>query len=71
MVRSQALSFFFVLHILIMLKRGGENMGSVDGAGFGGGFALVIVLFILLIIIGCSCLGGYGGAPGYGYGGCC
>ena len=33
-------------------------MGSVDGAGFGGGFALVIVLFILLIIIGCSCLGG-------------
>ena len=59
MVRSQALSFFFVLHILIMLKRGGENMGSVDGAGFGGGFALVIVLFILLIIIGCSCLGGW------------
>ena len=40
-------------------------MGSVDGAGFGGGFALVIVLFILLIIIGCSCLGGgYGGDRG-------
>ena len=30
-------------------------------AGFGGGFALVVVLFILLIIIGCSCWGGYGG----------
>jgi uncharacterized protein (TIGR01732 family) len=72
MVRSQALSFFFVLHILIMLKRGGENMGSgVDGAGFGGGFALIIVLFILLIIIGCSCWGGSGGYAGYGYGGCC
>jgi uncharacterized protein (TIGR01732 family) len=65
MVRSQALSFFFVLHILIMLKRGGENMGAVvDGAGFGGGFALIIVLFILLIIIGASFCGGYGG---YGY----
>ena len=71
-VRSQAHSSFFVLHILIMLKRGGENMGSgVDGAGFGGGFALLIVLFILLIIIGCSCCGGYGGYAGYGYGGCC
>ena len=58
MVRSQALSSFFVLHILIMLKRGGENMGA--GVGFGGGFALLVVLFILLIIIGCSCWGGYG-----------
>jgi len=29
-------------------------------AGFGSGFALVVVLFILLIIIGCSCWGGYG-----------
>ncbi|WP_416825820.1 YjcZ family sporulation protein [Ectobacillus polymachus] len=38
----------------------------------GGGFALVVVLFILLIIIGCSwgCggWGGYGGFGGYGYG---
>ncbi|UFH99293.1 YjcZ family sporulation protein [Bacillus toyonensis] len=32
-------------------------------AGFGGGFALLIVLFILLIIIGCSCWGD----GGYGY----
>ncbi|WP_409305617.1 YjcZ family sporulation protein [Peribacillus sp. SCS-155] len=32
-----------------------------DGyAGYGGGFALIVVLFILLIIIGCSCFyGGY------------
>ena len=39
-------------------------MGAVDGVGFGGGFALLVVLFILLIIIGCSCFGGFGG---YGY----
>ena len=37
-------------------------MGAVEGAGvgFGGGFALLVVLFILLIIIGASCWGGYG-----------
>ncbi|MCF6800126.1 YjcZ family sporulation protein [Priestia megaterium] len=30
--------------------------------GFGSGFALLIVLFILLVIIGCSCYGrGFGG----------
>ncbi|GAA0373494.1 YjcZ family sporulation protein [Bacillus horti] len=35
--------------------------GAVVG-GFGGGFALIVVLFILLIIIGCSCFGGgFGG----------
>jgi uncharacterized protein (TIGR01732 family) len=34
-------------------------MGAGVG-GFGGGFALLIVLFILLIIIGCSCFGGFG-----------
>ncbi|MEH7579069.1 YjcZ family sporulation protein [Priestia megaterium] len=28
---------------------------------FGSGFALLVVLFILLIIIGCSCYGGFGG----------
>jgi len=27
-------------------------------AGYGGGFSLIVVLFILLIIVGCSC-GGY------------
>ncbi|WP_083249183.1 YjcZ family sporulation protein [Bacillus solimangrovi] len=31
-------------------------------AGYGGGFALVVVLFILLIIVGCACFAG-----GYGY----
>ncbi|KAB2394904.1 MULTISPECIES: YjcZ family sporulation protein [Bacillus cereus group] len=29
--------------------------GSYGGCGFAGGFALLVVLFILLIIIGCSC----------------
>ncbi|MCT2535490.1 YjcZ family sporulation protein [Aquibacillus koreensis] len=28
--------------------------------GYGGGFALIVVLFILLIIIGTSYVGGYG-----------
>ncbi|MGC9931005.1 YjcZ family sporulation protein [Priestia aryabhattai] len=27
-------------------------------AGCGSGFALLVVLFILLVIIGCSCYGG-------------
>ncbi|KAB2337127.1 YjcZ family sporulation protein [Cytobacillus depressus] len=27
----------------------------MDGVGFGGGFSLIVVLFILLIIVGCSC----------------
>jgi uncharacterized protein (TIGR01732 family) len=35
--------------------------GGVGCAGFGGGFALLIVLFILLVIIGASFCGGYGG----------
>ena len=35
--------------------------GVVGCAGFGGGFALLVVLFILLIIIGASFCGGYGG----------
>lgn len=32
---------------------------SAGGYGYGGGFALLVVLFILLIIIGAS-YGGYG-----------
>ncbi|MEQ6377350.1 YjcZ family sporulation protein [Bacillaceae bacterium S4-13-58] len=28
--------------------------------GYGGGFALIVVLFILLIIVGTSYVGGYG-----------
>ncbi|MGG0725366.1 YjcZ family sporulation protein [Bacillus mycoides] len=36
--------------------------GSCGGGGCGyGGFALLIVLFILLIIIGASCWGGFVG----------
>ncbi|MDN4072490.1 MULTISPECIES: YjcZ family sporulation protein [Fictibacillus] len=34
-------------------------------------FSLIVVLFILLIIVGCACYGGYGcygGLGGYGYG---
>ncbi|MFS0674424.1 YjcZ family sporulation protein [Ornithinibacillus sp. 179-J 7C1 HS] len=33
---------------------------GVEGVGYGGGFALLVVLFILLIIIGASYVG-------YGY----
>lgn len=35
--------------------------------GFGTGFALIVVLFILLIIVGASCVGGFS-SGGYGYG---
>ena len=35
-------------------------MGAVVGVGVGGGFALLVVLFILLVIIGASFWGGYG-----------
>jgi uncharacterized protein (TIGR01732 family) len=31
---------------------GGYGYG---GCGYGGGFALIVVLFILLIIVGCVC----------------
>ena len=53
-----------------------ESVECVDGVGFGGGFAFIVVLFILLIIVGASFCGGYGGgcapvAPAYGYGGGC
>ncbi|WP_409304902.1 YjcZ family sporulation protein [Peribacillus sp. SCS-155] len=30
-----------------------------DGAGYGSGFALVVVLFILLIVIGAAYCGGW------------
>jgi uncharacterized protein (TIGR01732 family) len=33
-------------------KTGGIYMG--DGVGYGGGFALIVVLFILLIIVGAA-----------------
>ncbi|WP_144572380.1 YjcZ family sporulation protein [Bacillus paramycoides] len=34
------------------------SCGYGGSCGFGGGFALLIVLFILLIIVGTSCWGG-------------
>ncbi|QEL82753.1 YjcZ family sporulation protein (plasmid) [Bacillus sp. JAS24-2] len=33
----------------------GYGSSSGKGCGLAGGFALLVVLFILLIIIGCSC----------------
>jgi uncharacterized protein (TIGR01732 family) len=38
---------------------GKEDFGMADGVGFGGGFALIVVLFILLIIVGASFVGGW------------
>jgi len=35
------------------------------GYGYGGGFALIVVLFILLIIVGTSFVGGVGGYGAY------
>jgi uncharacterized protein (TIGR01732 family) len=31
--------------------------GSAPGCGYGGGFALIVVLFILLIIVGAAFVG--------------
>lgn len=37
----------------------GAYTGNYGGCGFSGGFALIVVLFILLIIIGASCYGAW------------
>lgn len=37
------------------------------GGYAGAGFALIVILFILLILVGCGCFGGY--SRRYGYGG--
>ncbi len=57
-------------------ERGFSNMSGgkehVRGGGYGKGFALIVVLFILLIIVGAAAVGGanYGGqCGGYGKGG--
>ncbi|GAB3792397.1 hypothetical protein GCM10028868_07740 [Virgibacillus kimchii] len=50
--------YTFLLHIVITKGDGGVNLMS-GTAGYGGGFAFVVVLFILLIIVG-SAYGGYG-----------
>lgn len=49
-----------------MSRKGGNMMsGTVAGAatGYGSSFALIVVLFILLIIVGAAFIG-----DGYGYG---
>lgn len=38
----------------------GASCGNESGYGSGGGFALIVVLFILLIIVGTAFVGGYG-----------
>ncbi|MDP1418143.1 YjcZ family sporulation protein [Peribacillus simplex] len=57
-----------------MSNCGHESNCGNDIGGFGGGFAFIVVLFILLIIVGAACFGGDGG-NGYGavqgYGGFC
>lgn len=35
----------------------GYNGGAVGG--YGNGFTLIVVLFILLIIVGCACVGSW------------
>lgn len=39
-------------YLLVFKPKGGENMSYGGSCGFGGGFALLVVLFILLIIVG-------------------
>ena len=44
--------------VYLLLFKGGTIMGfggSCGGCGFAGGFALLVVLFILLIIVGAAC----------------
>ncbi|WP_309487145.1 YjcZ family sporulation protein [Bacillus sp. ISL-4] len=45
-----------------------SNCGCDNGVGgFDGGFAFMVVLFILLIIVGTACFGGrHGTVQGYG-----
>ncbi|PLT35231.1 YjcZ family sporulation protein [Bacillus sp. V5-8f] len=34
-------------------------MGDYAGGGYGGQFAFILVIFVLLVIVGCGCFGGY------------
>jgi uncharacterized protein (TIGR01732 family) len=46
-----------------------ENCGEVGVVNNGAGFALIVVLFILLIIVGAAFVGnGFDGGYGRGYG---
>lgn len=42
---------------------GNEEVGGTGGYGYGSGFTLIVVLFILLIVVGAAFVdgGGYGG----------
>jgi uncharacterized protein (TIGR01732 family) len=52
--------YLYIIYKEFIKKGGGTRMGGAVGVGgFGGGFALLIVLFILLIIIGASFCGGF------------
>lgn len=42
------------------IKKGGETMSdAAAGYGFGGGFALIVVLFIILIVVGAAYVDGF------------
>lgn len=45
---------YSILKVDLMLQAKG---GEIMGAAYGGGFALIVVLFILLVIIGASYVG--------------
>ena len=57
-----SISIIIKSHKLITNGHGGVKYmsGAVAGAGvgYGGGFALIVVLFILLIIVGAAFVGG-------------
>jgi len=55
-------STFFIIYWYSKMKGGDFMSGYVGGAGAGSGFALIVVLFILLIIVGAAyTTGGFGG----------
>ncbi|WP_419466136.1 YjcZ family sporulation protein [Brevibacillus brevis] len=39
-------------HRVVCLRKGGDRMGFFDGFD---DFALILVLFVLLVIVGCDC----------------
>jgi uncharacterized protein (TIGR01732 family) len=47
---------FFSTYFVITKRK--EVFEMADGVGYGGGFALIVVLFILLIIVGTAYIGG-------------
>ncbi len=45
-------------HGLLRSVEGGVVVSYEDGRGMGAGFALIVVLFILLVIVGTAYIGG-------------